>query len=269
VAGYQDKCVRIEWSEGLFPYSPARHAGEHWHGTLLTEKRDASGLLYRRNRYYDPATGRFTQEDPIGLAGGVNLYGFANGAPVSYSDPYGLCSVLTNSATGETQAGPTTCKLAPLVVSAAAPNRLVAAIRWLWRELNTDLCPECNKGVADFGLVGGVGPIRALGGAANIANGPRLRSALMWDEAAVFTGSGQLHGSVIANSAEIIRGSQLHSSAVIAELTRDGSNIADWGKYTTNSFSSPAGKFQVHFYRNRVTGQVNYNIDYKVKFNSQ
>jgi RHS repeat-associated protein len=49
-----------------------------------------AGLLYRRNRYYDPATGRFTQEDPIGLAGGINLYGFANGDPLSYSDPFGL-----------------------------------------------------------------------------------------------------------------------------------------------------------------------------------
>jgi RHS repeat-associated protein len=69
--------VRLEWPEG--PYDPAGRAPEHWHGTLLNEKRDASGLLYRRNRYYDPATGRFTQEDPIGLAGGVNLYGFAEG----------------------------------------------------------------------------------------------------------------------------------------------------------------------------------------------
>ncbi len=36
-------------------------------------------------------TGHFTQEDPIGLAGGMNLYGFAGGDPVSYSDPFGLC----------------------------------------------------------------------------------------------------------------------------------------------------------------------------------
>ncbi|MGQ0641016.1 MAG: RHS repeat-associated core domain-containing protein [Gemmatimonadaceae bacterium] len=36
-------------------------------------------------------TGHFTQEDPIGLAGGINLYGFASGDPVSYSDPFGLC----------------------------------------------------------------------------------------------------------------------------------------------------------------------------------
>jgi uncharacterized protein RhaS with RHS repeats len=43
-----------------------------------------------RNRYYDPATGKFTQEDPIGLAGGLNLYGFADGDPINFSDPFGL-----------------------------------------------------------------------------------------------------------------------------------------------------------------------------------
>jgi uncharacterized protein RhaS with RHS repeats len=32
----------------------------------------------------------FTQEDPIGLAGGLNLYGYANGDPVNFSDPFGL-----------------------------------------------------------------------------------------------------------------------------------------------------------------------------------
>ena len=52
--------------------------------------RDGSGQLYMRNRYYDPATGQFTQTDPIGIAGGLNVYGFAAGDPVTYSDPYGL-----------------------------------------------------------------------------------------------------------------------------------------------------------------------------------
>jgi hypothetical protein len=35
-------------------------------------------------------TGQNTQPDPIGLAGGLNSYGFAAGDPVTYSDPYGL-----------------------------------------------------------------------------------------------------------------------------------------------------------------------------------
>jgi RHS repeat-associated protein len=61
-----------------------------WFGSVLEGQRDAGGQMYMRNRYYDPATGQFTQTDPIGLGGGWNTYGFANGDPVSYSDPYGL-----------------------------------------------------------------------------------------------------------------------------------------------------------------------------------
>jgi RHS repeat-associated protein len=62
-----------------------------WLGSLIEDKQDAAGTHYRLNRYYDPESGRFTQEDPIGLAGGLNLYGFANGDPVNFSDPFGLC----------------------------------------------------------------------------------------------------------------------------------------------------------------------------------
>jgi RHS repeat-associated protein len=65
-------------------------ATKNWMGSLLEGQRDAGGLMYMRNRYYDPATGQFTQTDPIGIAGGLNTYGFAAGDPVSYSDPFGL-----------------------------------------------------------------------------------------------------------------------------------------------------------------------------------
>jgi RHS repeat-associated protein len=64
---------------------------EGWYGTIPNSKLDQSGQMFYRNRYYDPSTGRFTQEDPLGLAGGLNAYGFATGDPVNYSDPFGLC----------------------------------------------------------------------------------------------------------------------------------------------------------------------------------
>ncbi|HEX6373279.1 MAG TPA: RHS repeat-associated core domain-containing protein [Longimicrobium sp.] len=86
-------CVPIQWPGER---TTARHELEpdgsirNWFGGLVDDMRDASGQMYRRNRYYDPATGQFTQPDPIGLAGGLNAYGFAAGDPVSYDDPYGL-----------------------------------------------------------------------------------------------------------------------------------------------------------------------------------
>ena len=47
-------------------------------------------LYYMRNRWYDPEAGRFMSEDPIGQAGGVNLYAFGENDPVNASDPSGL-----------------------------------------------------------------------------------------------------------------------------------------------------------------------------------
>ncbi|WP_218965127.1 RHS repeat domain-containing protein, partial [Snodgrassella alvi] len=48
-----------------------------------------TGLHYNTFRYYDPDIGRFTQPDPIGLAGGLNLYQYApNG--LTWVDPWGL-----------------------------------------------------------------------------------------------------------------------------------------------------------------------------------
>ena len=47
-------------------------------------------LYYMRNRWYEPQSGRFLSEDPIGLAGGVNGYVFAGSDPVTARDPAGL-----------------------------------------------------------------------------------------------------------------------------------------------------------------------------------
>ncbi len=62
-----------------------------WIGELVTGMADGSGYQYKRNRYFSPSSGRFTQEDPIGLGGGLNSYGFGGGDPISFSDPFGLC----------------------------------------------------------------------------------------------------------------------------------------------------------------------------------
>jgi RHS repeat-associated protein len=50
----------------------------------------ASGLYLTWHRPYDPVLERWLSQDPIGEAGGINLYGFVENNPISRTDPLGL-----------------------------------------------------------------------------------------------------------------------------------------------------------------------------------
>ena len=51
-----------------------------------------TGLNYNYQRDYDPATGRYVESDPLGLAAGVNTYAYVGGNQISNIDPLGLFS---------------------------------------------------------------------------------------------------------------------------------------------------------------------------------
>ncbi len=54
---------------------------------------DGTGRYFYRARYYSPRLARFTQEDPIELAGGdANLYAYVHNNPVNLVDPNGLAA---------------------------------------------------------------------------------------------------------------------------------------------------------------------------------
>ncbi len=51
---------------------------------------DSLGFYYYRHRIYDPHTGRFTSEDPLGFVDGVNRYVYCANNPVNWTDTFGL-----------------------------------------------------------------------------------------------------------------------------------------------------------------------------------
>ena len=51
---------------------------------------EETGLYYYGYRYYDPTTGSWLSRDPLGEAGGLNLYGFVGNDPVNSYDYLGL-----------------------------------------------------------------------------------------------------------------------------------------------------------------------------------
>jgi len=57
-----------------------------------------TGLYYYRARYYNPTTGRFLQQDPIGsllqAPISLNSYPYVSNNPIKYIDPVGLLNIL-------------------------------------------------------------------------------------------------------------------------------------------------------------------------------
>ena len=100
-----------------------------------------------------------------------------------------------------------------------------------------------------------------VGVASNIANGPRLANQLTLESAnSSFTVAGTLTQNAINNATAIknLGPGQLSNPAI----------PSGFGKYTTETFQSPAGNFQTHFYMNPTTNEVFYGLDYKTIFNS-
>jgi RHS repeat-associated protein len=51
---------------------------------------EKTGLSYFGYRFYSPALGRWLNRDPLGEAGGINLYSYVRNNPLNRVDPYGM-----------------------------------------------------------------------------------------------------------------------------------------------------------------------------------
>jgi hypothetical protein len=104
-------------------------------------------------------------------------------------------------------------------------------------------------------------------GANNIVNALKLKTELSLKDAGILDNSGRLTDDAIKNSKSIKLKEPISNPTIVKQLTSDGSNINDWGKYRTQSVPGPNGQsIRVHYYKNKVTGEIDYNTnDFKVK----
>lgn len=74
---YDEYGVEGTGNSGLYGYTGQVRLGDN-------------SLTHNRNRAYGAALGQFLQTDPIGQAGGINLYAYVGGDPINFVDPWGL-----------------------------------------------------------------------------------------------------------------------------------------------------------------------------------
>ncbi|WP_405282509.1 RHS repeat-associated core domain-containing protein [Gaopeijia maritima] len=237
-------CITIDWPAPLMHtyLDGQRRPQGDWMGSLVQDQRDASGLLFRRNRYYDPATGQFTQQDPIGIAGGSNLYGFANGDPINFSDPFGLCVPFP---------------ICTAAIGAATGGAGGAVIRMVsnaleGRSLGDGVASAAIEGAAWGAVIGGIGAF-AGGGVAAGASG----FGQWGDEAFAAAQTGGRHAGFLRNyatrsSGEINRASRSLARRIAdheAKLANPAAFVDDWG-----SLSSARQSRLMNHWRDEIRG---------------
>ena len=87
-----DSTGTIQTNYGYQPYGARTATGATNSNTyqFTGRERTSTMFVYDRGRYYYPGSSRFMSEDPIGLDGGLNLYAYVGGNPISWRDPTGL-----------------------------------------------------------------------------------------------------------------------------------------------------------------------------------
>jgi RHS repeat-associated protein len=78
--------------QGVQAYGESADASGSFRYTGRRIDAETLGLYYYRARMYSPGLGRFMQPDPIGYAGGANLYAYVGNDPLNRLDPLGLAA---------------------------------------------------------------------------------------------------------------------------------------------------------------------------------
>jgi RHS repeat-associated protein len=98
--------VETVWMEDEIPAGAQINAPWNWtttgfettHGYTGHHHHPGTALTLALYRAYDSDTGRWLSRDPIGEAGGVNLYGYVSNSPMQFHDPFGHSPLVVGGA---------------------------------------------------------------------------------------------------------------------------------------------------------------------------
>ncbi|MFS1513643.1 S8 family serine peptidase [Chengkuizengella sp. SCS-71B] len=235
---------------------------------------EESGLIYLRARYYDPSMGRFITEDTyegtISNPLSMNLYTYVSNNPLKYIDPSGHSAVCGYGGCGAGLYGPDGTHYITGEEKPGNSESERAFSRWFFNDfllgdfytLADPNASRVDKGAAIFFLLGnklfklvdeGIYFLTKTktSGAEDIYSFQKYKGSLMTED-------------ILSNSRPIINGGDLKDSRAIAELTKDGSDINDWAKMSSNAYETQYGRGEFHFYQNQLTGEIS-SFDSKLK----
>jgi len=122
---YGGTAVWLAQGEGVSGDRTVRYSGR---------ERDATGLYYYGQRYYQPWAGRWLSADPAGTADGLNLYTMCGNSPVTCRDAGGLMGYNPHRVQDSSQSGPISIAADEAIAESSATGRTR-------RRLNIDLLP--------------------------------------------------------------------------------------------------------------------------------
>jgi RHS repeat-associated protein len=127
--------------------------------TFTGRESDGLGVDYYRARYYNPTTGRFLSEDPMGFDGsGTNLYAYASENPLSLTDPFGTCPITCTGLQVAAAAMMILILLAMIIASFFSPWSLLVFMEAIGLA-DLEFAAFLTIGTRVAGAVGGVGTI--------------------------------------------------------------------------------------------------------------
>ena len=254
--------TEIDWPAGTQAqtyFTPGPGSGssnpKRWMGTFVANGQGTTGMLYRRNRYFNPSSGQFTQADPAGIAGGTNAFGFASGDPISYSDPFGLADCKKDE---EQCPNPIRQVMDDMV--AAATSLYVNALDAVTETINLWL--PLKSAVTAAGLNPNAQGGGARGGAGvSVALALILPGAGVGEHIGIEEGRAVLQGLMAGDFYVMAGAGAKRPFRAAANLAGDA---ADW-QYRTSTAVYKANGFawQAHWAHNIVTGE---NAMAKLKF---